>query len=619
MTEMKANRTEASAATAKAFELRSERTPSAAFRSRRSRTLSASVLILGLLASGRGAYSQAEGEHGHAQIGQASVEDFAGNNHVIHPEDTLNPPRSIFVPSSSDPLARLMAPAWAPTRHVDNTLPSDFAVVMAPSDQQESWWYWGKTANDVGNLLTQNKARLTEIIPYIDPEGSLKFAVTMAPDDQQKWWWYWGKTGDDVLKLLQQNGARPTQISPYIDVDGALKFTVIMVADDQQKWWWYWGETGDDVGKLITQNKAKLTQFTPYIDPDGALKFVIIMAPDDQQGWWWYWGKTANDVGDLLTQNGARPTQISPYADSDGALKFAVLMAPDDQQRWWWYWGKTANGVGNLLTQNKARLTGLALVAGAATPSQLGSGANYIVGNDDCTILKDIRVTIEITDDLVVSSTVTSGGEPTSKGFAFQLNANSSAMPKSNPQINANNWIVWQQYILGVGPVIQGAINNWTAPSLGSGNQTVNSPAVQVGPALAEVARIPKGYKLTFTLTTDKDTGNVTAVTFEVDDGKTKFPPQTQVLTEVGATPLEVAPIVDFELNLVGPGDLAHTQFLSGAGTITYSASTALNALPAIPGCAGSNTTTGETSNSVYGLVPAGGYQTFVQNFSVSK
>jgi hypothetical protein len=619
MTKMKAYKTTMSVIMARGFELRSARKPSGSIRYRCSRALSASVLILSLLACGRGAYSQVAEARGHSQFEQASVAVRAGNNSVIHPKENVDPSQSISIPSDAGGVARFMAPAWAPIRHVDNTLPSNFAVIMVPDDQQESWWYWGQSADDVSKLLTQNKAMLTEIDPYVDPEGSLKFAVIMAPDDQQKWWWYWGKTADDVGKLLKQNDARPTQISPYLDPEGSLKFAVIMVPDDQQKWWWYWGETADDVGKLIKQNKAKLTQFTPYVDPDGTLKFVIIMAPEDQQGWWWYWGETANDVGNLLTQNKAMPTQVSPYIDGDGSLRFAVLMVPDNQQQWWWYWGKTADDVGKLLTQNNARLTALALVAGAATPSQLGSYANYIFGNNDCTILKNVKVTIEITDDLVASSTVTSGGEPTSKGFAFQLNANSSAMPESNPKINANNWIVWQQYIFGVGPVIQGAINNWTAPSLNTGDLTISSPAVEVGPPLAETAKIPKGYKLTFTLTTDKDTGNVTAVTFEVDDGKTKFPPQTQVLTEVGATPLEVAPIVDFELNLVGPGDLAHTKFLSGAGTITYSASTALNALPAIPGCAGSNTTTGETSNSVYGIVPAGAYKTVVQSFTVSK
>jgi hypothetical protein len=75
-------------------------------------------------------------------------------------------------------------------------MPTEFAVVMTPADQQW-WWYWGQTASDVGNLLTQNKARLTDISPYVDVDGVLKFAVIMAPANQP-WWWYWGQTASDV-------------------------------------------------------------------------------------------------------------------------------------------------------------------------------------------------------------------------------------------------------------------------------------------------------------------------------------------------------------------------------------------------------------------------------------
>jgi hypothetical protein len=235
--------------------------------------------------------------------------------------------------------------------------------------------------------------------------------------------------------------------------------------------------------------------------------------------------------------------------------------------------------------------------------------------------LKDIQVTIEITEDLVVESTLTNKGVPTSKGCAFQLNANSAAIPKNG---NPATWIVWQQYIFGIGTVIQGAINNWTAPDPKKPENlffAISSPAVQVGDPLAETGKLPTGYKLTYILTTDNSSGKVTAVTFEVYDPKTKktssSPPQ--VITQVGGTPAEVAPIVDFELDLVGPGDGDKTKFSSGKATITFTASTRFSALPAIPGCAGSNATTGETSNSVYGVVPAGAHLKFVQAFSVQE
>jgi hypothetical protein len=76
----------------------------------------------------------------------------------------------------------------------------------------------------------------------------------MAPADQE-WWWYWDYTGAQVGQLLEQNKARLTDISPYMDVDGTLKFAVIMAPADQQ-WWWY---TGAQVGQLLEQNKARLS------------------------------------------------------------------------------------------------------------------------------------------------------------------------------------------------------------------------------------------------------------------------------------------------------------------------------------------------------------------------
>jgi hypothetical protein len=180
---------------------------------------------------------------------------------------------------------------------------------------------------------------------------------------------------------------------------------------------------------------------------------------------------------------------------------------------------------------------------------------------------------------------------------------------------------VWQQYIFGIGDVIQGAVNNWTAPALNSGNQTINSPAYTLV-TLPTPNSVPAGYKLTFILGND-EAGNVTSVNFIVDDGEMEYPPVEIVLTSIPeVTSAELAPIVALELNLVGPGNLQTTRFRSGAGTITYSSSTTLTAQNAIPLCAalGKNApTTGESSNSVYGLLPSLPASTLVQSFGWSN
>jgi len=141
----------------------------------------------------------------------------------------------------------------------------DFGVIMAPADQ-EWWWYWGQTGEQVGQLLTQNKAMLTDISPYIDVDNTLKFAVIMAPVNQE-WWWYPGLTGEQVTQLLTQNKAMLTDISPYIDVDNTLKFAVIMTAPVRSTWWWWGGLNSDEIIQKLNTNKARLIALTPYMTP----------------------------------------------------------------------------------------------------------------------------------------------------------------------------------------------------------------------------------------------------------------------------------------------------------------------------------------------------------------
>jgi hypothetical protein len=70
----------------------------------------------------------------------------------------------------------------------------EFAAIMVPADR-EWWWYWGVVPTDVGQLLSANDARLTDISAYIDVDNTLKLAVIMAPADRA-WWWYVGVTPD---------------------------------------------------------------------------------------------------------------------------------------------------------------------------------------------------------------------------------------------------------------------------------------------------------------------------------------------------------------------------------------------------------------------------------------
>jgi hypothetical protein len=241
------------------------------------------------------------------------------------------------------------------------------------------------------------------------------------------------------------------------------------------------------------------------------------------------------------------------------------------------------------------------------SPNNLGSNANYFFSSPNsaggCDRLTGVTVTIAITEDLIAAPPPPNPPpNHTQSGFVFQLNASS---PVNQRDPGDPDWIVWQQYIIAVHETVVGTLNNWTAASL-STEQTISGPdPARVLLAPPSPNMIPAGTTLKITLQNDAD-GNVTGVTFDA----LGHPAQSialSALTTTGGQPVGttfVAPIVAFTLDLVGPGEGKYAAFTSGAGTITYSASTPLTPSLQLPSCVANGAITEETSNSTYGTVP---------------
>lgn len=225
----------------------------------------------------------------------------------------------------------------------------------------------------------------------------------------------------------------------------------------------------------------------------------------------------------------------------------------------------------------------------------LGSNRNYVLSNDDCKPLTDLKVTVDVTQDLVGSN-----------GLGFQLNAYSLSLNPPPP-------VIWQQYMLGISvekskPWIHPSIENWSKSNgilIRGGKDLLALPSI----------KIPAGYKLQIVLENDKN-GNVTGATFAVIDNQGKTHSMTEELKSLAKySPADLAPIVAFELNLVGPkGDILS----SGAGAITYTASSPMTVSNKEPSCVATHTITAETTNSVYGALPASPSKTFTQTFGVA-
>ena len=231
-------------------------------------------------------------------------------------------------------------------------------------------------------------------------------------------------------------------------------------------------------------------------------------------------------------------------------------------------------------------------------PSGLGSNSNYILYNN-CKPLINVSVTIDVTQDIVCQS-----ASGSTVGFSFQLNAYSLK----------GKLCALQQYVIALwGNQVTGAVDNWPVTGPNIINDFFNIVSLSS-------AKIPAGYKLKISLANDSS-GNVSAATYIVIDntGATLANVTQTLLLISGVTAAELAPIVAFELDIVGPVNSESAVLSSGAGTIKYTASSALTVLSTEPiTCTETTNITAETANTVYGLLPAGPSTTATQTFKVT-
>ena len=242
----------------------------------------------------------------------------------------------------------------------------------------------------------------------------------------------------------------------------------------------------------------------------------------------------------------------------------------------------------------------------------LGSNSNYHL-HAGCNPVTGLSVTIDITKDIVSDI-----------GFGFQLNGYSRQ--------GAN--CVWQQYFFALGTTnhsplaVRAWIDNWPSESF---RQSLNLPH---GSDLINHAELmlklpgsilPAGYKFTINLKYDKN-DNVNGAAFIIADKDGKTLRKEMMLesltydsptgTGKPVTSDALAPIYAFELDVVGPINGEHAVLSSGAGMITYTASSPLYVANKDPKCTAARTTfTTEQANTSYAPLLPGPSRTITQSF----
>jgi hypothetical protein len=236
-----------------------------------------------------------------------------------------------------------------------------------------------------------------------------------------------------------------------------------------------------------------------------------------------------------------------------------------------------------------------------AALSDLTSNSNYYMANAGGD-LTDVQVTMDITEDLVFSANgPPQPGAGKVSGFTWQLNCYSPT-----GQTDA-----WQQYVIGYnGSEIYGQINNWKNLTTFVVNQAYNLKSLSGN-------KLPAGWKLRIGLGTDANK-NVSGVTFEIRDNNghevgSKAVKLTDIMPQA-----DLAPIVAYELNLVGPGNSESVTFSSGAGSILHQVGQNITPSANKPSDAEANLITAETGNSTYSQLSATASNTFMQSFGIA-
>ncbi len=272
----------------------------------------------------------------------------------------------------------------------------------------------------------------------------------------------------------------------------------------------------------------------------------------------------------------------------------------------------------------------------APAPQGFSSNSNYFMYGGGKPI-RSLRVTIEADQDIVAP-----------QGMSMQLNCNSPAQANCAYQQYVTNFDPSKWSTLGIVWIME---NFPSSPSRWHLHKTIGFPCntanatestcsgnlfnYPVGPrtpfARFPVAsdRIPAGFKLIYELIDDAG-GAVIGAKYTVVDARGRRhstgPHLIRTFQYAGMKrrvgPEGVAPILAFQMNLVGLGSGLHTTLTSGAGRIIYEATTALTAegsLAAMPGVYQATGGTLESSNITYSPVPAAPNRKIVQNFSVPR
>jgi hypothetical protein len=195
--------------------------------------------------------------------------------------------------------------------------PADDRMMSVPT----GWWtYENVDAAGIGQVLSNNNARLTDL--RVVSASPLRFRFTAVKNTgayASGWWWYYGVTMAQVNSLLGQNNARLISAVRYGSV-----YAVVMVSNtgaNAKAWGWCDTDFAGVSACLGASNR--LTNIVSYAQN----RFVVIFVNNNPgYGWCWYAGITRAQVTSLCSGQSVLDISTNP----DGTFNVAKVALDGD-------------------------------------------------------------------------------------------------------------------------------------------------------------------------------------------------------------------------------------------------------------------------------------------------
>ena len=135
------------------------------------------------------------------------------------------------------------------------------------------------------------------------------------------WYWYYGKTADQIADLLDEKNARLIDLEPYV-LNGKRVFAAVMVkntGEAAKNWHWYHGISFARVKELIKEHKSRLIDLETY-QQGGKKRFAVVMIRNsgvDASAWWWWVNVPLSTVKASASQNGARTFSLDRLSNGN--------------------------------------------------------------------------------------------------------------------------------------------------------------------------------------------------------------------------------------------------------------------------------------------------------------